>query len=85
MTVRRLHWGPVTVHTSRMLHRDTRHVRYIVTHRHVRDHRDMGPFTTKGHKLLELLAAVGQLVSVQSSSVDAWVTDPTNYIGAMAA
>ena len=39
----------------------------------------MVPFTTKGHKLLELLAAVGQLVAVKSSSVDAWVTESTNY------
>ena len=51
-----------------------------MTHRDIgyRDYRDMGPFTAKGRKLLELLAAVGQLVAGQSSSVDAWVTDPTN-------
>ena len=39
---------------------------------------EIGPFTSKGRELLELVAAGCQLVVVQSSSVDTWVTDPSN-------
>ena len=39
-----------------------------------------GPFTSGGQELLELVAAGGQLEAVQSSSLDAWVTDPSNPI-----
>ena len=41
---------------------------------------EIGPFTSKGQELLELVAAGCQLVAVQSSSVDTWVTDPSRRL-----
>ena len=41
---------------------------------------EIGPFTSKGQELLELVAAGCQLVPVQSSSVDTWVTDPSTVL-----
>ena len=40
----------------------------------------LGPFTTRGLDLLELVAACGKLVPVQSSLVDAWVAGSSTVL-----